>query len=95
MREKTSISSVIGEDLTAFSVLEGDFNGILEEEQSDSMYDSEEDNISQYDQSNQPLHYKEMPTLVCDSKELLHFATHFIHLKPYLSLFCFATISKS
>lgn len=66
-RLKTSISSVIGEDLNNYnnSALFID-DALMEEEQSDSMYDSEEDNISQYARSNEPLHYKEMPTMVID-----------------------------
>jgi hypothetical protein len=61
---------VIGEDVNIYSSY-GDAFGtegmVAEEDQSDSMYDSDEDNISQYAQSNEPLHYKEMPTLVCES----------------------------
>ncbi len=61
---------MIGEDVNIYSSYGGNGFGedmLVEEDQSDSMYDSEEDNISQYAQSNEPLHYKEMPTLVCES----------------------------
>jgi hypothetical protein len=64
---------VIGEDVNVYSSYGGNTFGVedmlVEETQSDSMYDSEEDNISQYARSNEPLHYKEMPPLVCQSKE--------------------------
>ena len=51
---------MFGEDLTMF-------NGNSKSE-SESIYDSEEDQIIQYADSNVPLNYKEMPTSVCDSK---------------------------
>ena len=65
IRDRTSISSVIGEDLNAYSIF--DEEEISNEEDS-SIYDSEEDNILQYAQSNAPLNYQEMPPSVLQSK---------------------------
>ena len=64
-REKNSISSVFGEDLTTLSMFDSEF----ENQQQQVSYDSEEDQIIQYADSNAPLNYKEMPTSVCDSKK--------------------------
>ncbi len=66
IREKTSISSVFGEDLHGYSVYEDD--GMDNENDSNIIYDSDEDNIIQYAQSNEPLNFQEMPTSVCESK---------------------------
>jgi len=51
---------VFGEDLTMFNS--------NSKSESEPIYDSEEDQIIQYADSNVPLNYKEMPTSVCDSK---------------------------
>ena len=57
-REKTSLSSVIGEDFHNYSLFEEkmDMESVI--------YDSEEDNIIQFAESNEPLTYNEMPTSV-------------------------------
>ncbi len=56
-----SISSVIGEDLNELSMFDSEF-------EDEANYDSEEDKIIQYANSNEPLNYEEMPTSVCASK---------------------------
>ncbi|CAF0713096.1 unnamed protein product [Brachionus calyciflorus] len=61
IRDRTSISSVIGEDLHAYSIFDEEE---VSEENSSSLYDSDEDNILQYAQTNQPINYGEMPTSV-------------------------------
>ncbi len=61
-REKNSISSVFGEDLT-LPMFDSEFENQV-------AYDSEEDQIIQYADSNAPLNYKEMPTSVCDSNNI-------------------------
>lgn len=53
---------MFGDDLTMFNS-----NSKFE---SEPAYDSEEDQIIQYADSNAPLNYKEMPTSVCDSKSI-------------------------
>ena len=60
-REKTSISSVFGEDLTGLPLFENELDN-------ETVIDSEDDQIIQYADSNVPLNYKEMPTAVCESK---------------------------
>lgn len=79
LREKNSISSVFGEELNVYSIF--DENEIEE----DSMYDSEEDNITQYAQSNPPLNYQEMPTSVCESKFLNYLKIEFIEKIYYFN----------
>jgi hypothetical protein len=63
-REKTSISSMFGEHLNGFY----DLNSMTNDDD-DSTYDSEEENLIQYAQStqNEPLAYQEMPVSVCES----------------------------
>jgi hypothetical protein len=77
MREKTSIGSVFGEEIAAYALYgqqkichpQDEIEEELESTSS-AMYDSEEDNISAYARSAEPLNYKEMPTLVCESKKI-------------------------
>ena len=77
LREKTSISSVIGEDLHAFSLFDEEMDVI-------TIYDSEEDNIIQYANSNEPLKYQEMPTQVCESKKVTLNTPHTINYNVYI-----------
>jgi hypothetical protein len=65
IREKTSISSVFGEDLHTYSIYEDEIDN------DSNIYESDEDNIIQYAQSNEPLNYQEMPTSVCESMKIL------------------------
>ncbi len=64
MRERTSLSSVIGEDFHNYSLFEEkmDMESVV--------YDSEDDNLIQYAHSNEPLNYDEMPTSVCEGSPL-------------------------
>jgi patatin-like phospholipase domain-containing protein 2 len=57
-REKTSLSSVMGEDFHNYSLFEEkmDCESVV--------YDSEEDNLIQFADSNEPLNYREMPISV-------------------------------
>lgn len=55
---------MIGEDLSALPLFDNELDTV-------TIYDSEDDQIIQYADSNAPLNYKEMPTSVCDSKIIL------------------------
>ncbi len=67
-RDKISISSVIGEDINELSIFDSEY-------ENNDNYDSEEEKIIQYANSNEPLNYEEMPTTVCESK-----SSHFYYL---------------
>ncbi len=55
-----SISSVIGEDLNELSIFDSEY-------ENNDNFDSEEEKIIQYANSNEPLNFQEMPTSVCES----------------------------
>ncbi len=57
---------MIGEDLSGLPLFEGVEGELVDNE---TVYDSEDDQIIQYADSNVPLNYKEMPTSVCESKK--------------------------
>ena len=64
MREKQTLQSLMGDDFSIY-----DENG--QEEDEESMFDSDEEHIEQYEKAAaEPLKYQEMPTPVCDSKQL-------------------------
>ena len=63
-REKTSISSVFGEEINDFNIYESETGDEKE-------YDPEEDKIIQYADSNEPLTYQEMPVTVWESKLMI------------------------